>query len=214
MSVRLESVGLTVNGVDYIYDANIIFRQGSMNTLLGATLSGKTSLMRLMAGLDKPTKGRIYEWDVDVTNIPVQQRNVAMVYQSFINYPAMTVYENIASPLRLLNLDSSTMDSRIKQIADLVHLTPYLQRMPLELSGGQQQRCALARALVKQSGLVLLDEPLANLDYKLREELRSEMPQYFCKFKGDFHLCHHRTRRSVIIGRQYRNFISRQYNPI
>ncbi len=186
MSVRLESVGLTVNGVDYIYDANIIFRQGSMNTLLGATLSGKTSLMRLMAGLDKPTKGRIYEWDVDVTNIPVQQRNVAMVYQSFINYPAMTVYENIASPLRLLNLDSSTMDSRIKQIADLVHLTPYLQRMPLELSGGQQQRCALARALVKQSGLVLLDEPLANLDYKLREELRSEMHNIFANSKAIF----------------------------
>jgi glycerol transport system ATP-binding protein len=109
----------------------------------------------------------------------VQDRRVAMVYQQFINYPSMTVYENIASPMRLLGLDAKEIDRRVRETAELMKLTPFLTRKPLELSGGQQQRCALARALVKNAGLVLLDEPLANLDYKLREEMRIEIPKIF-----------------------------------
>ena len=115
----------------------------------------------------------------DITDIPVQHRNVAMVYQQFINYPSMSVYENIASPLRLQNLDKASIDRKVNEIAELMKLEPQLRRKPLELSGGQQQRCALARALVKGADLVLLDEPLANLDYKLREELRVEIPHFF-----------------------------------
>jgi glycerol transport system ATP-binding protein len=102
-----------------------------------------------------------------------------MVYQQFINYPGLTVYENIASPLRILGVDKAEIDRRVKETAEMMRLTPMLGRKPLELSGGQQQRCALARALVKGAGLVLLDEPLANLDYKLREELRIEIPRIF-----------------------------------
>jgi glycerol transport system ATP-binding protein len=102
-----------------------------------------------------------------------------MVYQQFINYPSMTVRENIASPLRLQGVARGEIDSRVKRAADLMRLGPFLDRKPLELSGGQQQRTALARALVKDAGLVLLDEPLANLDYKLREELRAEIPRIF-----------------------------------
>jgi glycerol transport system ATP-binding protein len=109
----------------------------------------------------------------------VQDRKVAMVYQQFINYPSMTVYENIASPMKLLGVDKAEIDRRVRDSAELMKLTPMLDRKPLELSGGQQQRCALARALVKNAGLVLLDEPLANLDYKLREELRVEIPKIF-----------------------------------
>jgi glycerol transport system ATP-binding protein len=113
--------------------------------------------------------------------MPVQGRNIAMVYQQFINYPAMTVYENIASPLRVAGKSSTDIDRQVMKAAELLHLTPYLKRLPLELSGGQQQRTALARAMVKNAGLVLLDEPLANLDYKLREELREELPKIFAE---------------------------------
>jgi glycerol transport system ATP-binding protein len=109
----------------------------------------------------------------------VQDRKVAMVYQQFVNYPAMSVFDNIASPLRLMGVSSAEIEAQVNETADMMKLTPMLQRKPLELSGGQQQRCALARALVKNAGLVLLDEPLANLDYKLREELRVEIPRIF-----------------------------------
>ncbi|MEO1748007.1 MAG: ABC transporter ATP-binding protein, partial [Pseudomonadota bacterium] len=143
------------------------------------TLSGKTSLMRLMAGLDKPTTGAVHWEGKDVTGVRVQDREVAMVYQQFINYPSMTVYENIASPMRIGGRSMGDIDAAVRKSAELMKLTPMLDRKPLELSGGQQQRCALARALVKNAGLVLLDEPLANLDYKLREELRIEIPKIF-----------------------------------
>jgi len=179
MALQLENVTLNVNGQMHIYETNLRLEKGTMNVLLGPTLAGKTSLMRLMAGLDKPTTGRILWDDKDVTGMRVQDRNIAMVYQQFINYPSMTVYDNIASPLRLLGKSTQEIDAAVKNSADMMKLTPMLDRKPLELSGGQQQRCALARALVKGSGLVLLDEPLANLDYKLREELRTEIPKMF-----------------------------------
>ena len=147
--------------------------------LLGPTLSGKTSIMRLLAGLDKPTTGRVLVDGKDVTGLDVRQRSVAMVYQQFINYPSLTVYENIASPLRVQGKPRAEIDKRVQEAAKLLKLEPYLSRTPLQLSGGQQQRTAIARALVKGADLVLLDEPLANLDYKLREELRTELPRIF-----------------------------------
>ncbi|WP_035249335.1 ABC transporter ATP-binding protein [Actibacterium atlanticum] len=179
MALELKNVSKIVNGVTHIYPTDLTLRKGTMNVLLGPTLSGKTSLMRLMAGLDAPTDGQILWHGDDVTGMRVQDRKVAMVYQQFINYPSMTVFENIASPLRLLGKSETEIKAKVQQAADLMQLGPMLQRKPLELSGGQQQRCALARALVKDAGLVLLDEPLANLDYKLREELRVEIPKIF-----------------------------------
>ena len=135
--------------------------------------------MRLMAGLEKPTTGTIWANGQDVTGVPVQKRSVAMVYQAFINYPSFTVYDNIASPLKVAGLARKEIEEKVHRFADLLKLTPMLKRLPNELSGGQQQRTALARALVKGADLVLLDEPLANLDYKLREELRDELPRLF-----------------------------------
>ena len=179
MTLELQGVSRSVGGRVHIHPTDLTLKNGTMNVLLGPTLSGKTSLMRLMAGLDKPTTGRILWEGKDVTGQKVQDRKVAMVYQQFINYPGLTVYENIASPLRLMGRSSADIDKAVRQTADMLRLTPMLQRKPLELSGGQQQRCALARALVKGAGLVLLDEPLANLDYKLREELRIEIPRIF-----------------------------------
>ena len=179
MSLSLEQVSKVSGRDTHIYTTDLTLEGGSLNVLLGPTLSGKTSLMRMMAGLDVPVTGRILWNGDDVTGKPVQKRNVAMVYQQFINYPSLSVYENIASPLKVRGLDKATIKKRVNEAADLLKLNDMLKRKPLELSGGQQQRCALARALVKDADLVLLDEPLANLDYKLREELRQELPRIF-----------------------------------
>nr|WP_246753836.1 ABC transporter ATP-binding protein [Jiella flava] len=173
------NVSRKVGGEDHIIDVSLALDRGSLNVLLGPTLAGKTSLMRLMAGLDAPTAGKVVMDGKDVTGVPVRKRNVAMVYQQFINYPTLTVYENIASPMRIAGRPKDEIDREVRKAADLLQMTPYLDRTPLNLSGGQQQRTALARALVKNAELVLLDEPLANLDYKLREELREELPKIF-----------------------------------
>src|SRR3954452_19889127 len=179
--LELRNVTKTVGAIEHIRDVSLTLQHGSLNVLLGPTLSGKTSLMRLMAGLDVPRSGTVWFDGKDVTGVPVQRRKIAMVYQQFINYPAMTVYENIASPLRVAGTAAAKIDSEVKRAAEILKLTPYLQRTPLSLSGGQQQRTALARAIVKNASLVLLDEPLANLDYKLREELRAELPRIFAE---------------------------------
>jgi glycerol transport system ATP-binding protein len=179
MSVALDSVSREVGGVSWIRDVSLTLERGSLNVLLGPTLSGKTSIMRLLAGLDRPTSGRVLVDGKDVTGVDVRKRSVAMVYQQFINYPTLTVFENIASPLRVQGRPRAEIENRVNDAARLLKLEPYLNRTPLQLSGGQQQRTAIARALVKGADLVLLDEPLANLDYKLREELRTELPRIF-----------------------------------
>lgn len=179
--LELSNVGKRVGHNDHIADVSLQFQRGSLNVLLGPTLAGKTTLMRLMAGLDKPTSGDITMDGESVLGVSVRNRNVAMVYQQFINYPGLTVYENIASPMRLAKVQRTELDKKVRQAASLLKLEPYLDRTPLQLSGGQQQRTAIARALVKSAELVLLDEPLANLDYKLREELRVELPRIFAE---------------------------------
>jgi glycerol transport system ATP-binding protein len=179
MSLELKNLVKRVGAETHIYETGLVLAETGFNILLGTTLSGKTTLMQLMAGIDKPTAGGIWFNGKDVTGTPVQKRNVAMVYQQFINYPNFTVYENIASPLRVARVPRGELGDRVERVAELMRLTPMLGRMPSELSGGQQQRVAIARALAKDADLVLLDEPLANLDYKLREELRDELPKLF-----------------------------------
>src|SRR5712671_2722546 len=179
MTVTLDHVTRTIDGIAHIRDVSLTLERGTLSVLLGPTLSGKTSIMRLLASLDKPSTGRVLVDGNDVTGFDVRKRSVAMVYQQFINYPSLTVYENIASPLRVQGKPRAEIESRVREAARLLKLEPYLDRMPLQLSGGQQQRTAIARALVKGADLVLLDEPLANLDYKLREELRTELPRIF-----------------------------------
>lgn len=179
MSLTLKNVSLERQNEMHIQPTELELVAEEFNILLGTTLAGKTTMMRIMAGLEKPTTGEVWFDGQNVTGLSVQKRDVAMVYQQFINYPNFTVYDNIASPMRLMKLDKKAIDKAIHEVAELLKLTPMLQRLPNELSGGQQQRTALARALVKQARLILLDEPLANLDYKLREELREELPKLF-----------------------------------
>ena len=179
MQLTLERVGKTVGPSVHLYPQTLSPVPGAVTVLLGATQAGKTSLMRLMAGLDVPSTGRVLVDGVDVSGMPVRERNVAMVYQQFINYPSMTVFDNIASPLKLRGERGAALQSKVQALAQKLHIEVFLERLPAELSGGQQQRVALARALVKNAPLMLLDEPLVNLDYKLREELRDELSQLF-----------------------------------
>lgn len=178
MNLRLQNISKIVGAQTHLFEMSLTLQAG-LNVLLGPTQAGKTSLMRLMAGLDKPTSGQILIDQHDVTGLPVQKRSVAFVYQQFVNYPSFTVFDNIASPLRLRGASQADIKAQVQSVAEMMHIEHLLSRLPAALSGGQQQRTAIARALVKQADLLLLDEPLVNLDYKLREELRAEMLEIF-----------------------------------
>ena len=179
MKLELRDIAKRVGADIHIHETNLVLEPGVFNVLLGATNAGKTTLMKLMAGLDKPTSGKVILDSVDVTKAVPQERNISFVHQFFINYPHLSVRDNITSPLRIAKVAPAEIERRLEQTADLLRLGPMLDRNPQELSGGQMQRCALARALIKDSNVVFLDEPLANLDYKLREELRAELPGIF-----------------------------------
>jgi glycerol transport system ATP-binding protein len=177
MQLTLERISKNVGAARWLHEMSLSPQPGAVTVLLGATQAGKTSLMRIMAGLDHASHGRVTVDGADVTRTGVRQRNVAMVYQQFINYPSMTVAQNIASPLKLRG--EKNIEQRVRELAQRLHIEMFLDRLPAALSGGQQQRVALARALAKSAPLMLLDEPLVNLDYKLREELRDELTQLF-----------------------------------
>ena len=180
MSITFKSVEKMAGPERYLYPLDFVLATGSLTVLLGPIRAGKTTMMRLMAGLDQPSAGRIFENENDVTGMDVRKRNVAMVYQQFINYPNSTVFENIASPIRVAGkMSGGEREARVRDLAARLGLTPLLERLPAQISGGQQQRTALARALAKDASLLLMDEPLVNLDYKLREELRAEMKSLF-----------------------------------
>jgi glycerol transport system ATP-binding protein len=181
MGLVLQDLDKIVGREIYLKDINLEFVPGSRNVILGRTLAGKTSLLRALAGLDRPTRGRILIDGRDVTGVSVRKRSIAMVYQQFINYPSLNVFNNIASPLKLAGHKKAEIERRVNEVAAMLHIENLLDRLPAELSGGQQQRTAIARALVKETQLLLLDEPLVNLDYKLREELRVELQQIFKK---------------------------------
>ena len=177
MTLSLEHIGKTVGGELHLADVNLTLEPGTLNVLLGHTGAGKTSLLRIIAGLDRPTQGSLRKGGADITRSPARSRSVALVYQQFINYPSLTVRDNIASPLRLRR--ARDIEARVHELARLLRIEELLDRLPGALSGGQQQRVAIARALAKGAEIVLLDEPLVNLDYKLREDLRDELRALF-----------------------------------
>ena len=179
MTLQVENITKIVNGQVHIKPTTLMLETGHFNVLLGKTGSGKTSLIKMMAGLDPIADGRVILNGQDVTKLSTQKRNISLVHQFFVNYPHMTVYDNIASPLKVAGMAKTEIQGRVEEAADILQLRPMLKRRPHELSGGQQQRTALARAIAKESQAVFLDEPLANLDYKLREELREQLPELF-----------------------------------
>ena len=163
----------------HLNDVSFNFKKGNLYTILGRTLSGKTTFLKTIAGLLNPDSGNLSFEDNDFIKIPVWERNVAMVYQQFINYPHLNVYENIIFPLKQRKISEDQIKKDVEEALKTVGLVGFEKRKIQELSGGQQQRVALARSLAKKAKILLLDEPLVNLDYKLREQLREEFKRIF-----------------------------------
>lgn len=176
VTVRLENVSkIFRGGVEAVRDLNLEVKDGEFMVLLGPSGCGKTTTLLMIAGVYKPTSGYIYFDDKIVNDLEPKDRNIGMVFQSYALYPHMTVYENIAFPLRLKKLPKEEIDKRVREVAAMLRIENLLNRRPSQLSGGQQQRVALARAIVKRPGLFLMDEPLSNLDAKIRVEVRAEL---------------------------------------
>ena len=163
----------------HLNDVSFNFKKGNLYTILGRTLSGKTTLLKTIAGLLNPDSGLLKFEEKNFGKIPVWERNVAMVYQQFINYPHLNVYENISFPLKQRKISNDEIKENVNESLKTVGLIGFENRKIQELSGGQQQRVALARSLAKKAKILLLDEPLVNLDYKLREQLREEFKKIF-----------------------------------
>jgi glycerol transport system ATP-binding protein len=179
MALILEHVDIRMDDIAHLDDVSLTFKRGGLYTILGRTLAGKTTLLRAIAGLQQPQKGAVTLHGKDYLHLPVWKRRVAMVYQQFINYPHLTVLANVTFPLRRAGVSPEEAKRRAMEVLDMVGLAGFETRRPSALSGGQQQRVALARALVKRAEILLLDEPLVNLDYKLREQLREEFQNIF-----------------------------------
>ena len=175
MEIKLEGLSKHYGAVAAVDDLNLHVREGEFVALLGPSGCGKTTTLLMLAGILRPTAGTIRFGDRIVNSVPPQQRNIGMVFQSYALYPHMTAYQNITYPLRLRRAPEHEMRRRVEQIAERLEIGALLDRKPGELSGGQQQRVALARALIKQPDLLLFDEPLSNLDARLRLTARSEI---------------------------------------
>ncbi|WEJ59255.1 ABC transporter ATP-binding protein [Devosia sp. FJ2-5-3] len=175
------SVAVSVRDVDMVFDgthavkgASFDLTEGRFLTILGPSGSGKTTLLRMIAGFQRPSAGEIYINGTPVSAAPPHKRSIGMVFQKLALFPHMSAAENVAFPLKMRRFDATTIPARVKRYLDLVQLGPYADRRIHQLSGGQQQRVAIARALVFEPDLLLLDEPLAALDRKLREEMQLE----------------------------------------
>ena len=180
-SVTIKNVTKSFGTSLILSDFNEIFQDGEFVTLLGPSGCGKTTMLRMIAGFEKPSDGEIYIGDMLVsggnTFVPPEKRGVGMVFQSYAVWPHMDVYHNVAYPLTIMKADKKMVEDKVARVLDIVHLSQYATRYPNQLSGGQQQRVALARALVAEPQLLLLDEPLSNLDAKLRESMRFEIKE-------------------------------------
>src|SRR5690606_26785405 len=173
--IRLERLTKSFGNVTAVKGVDLEINDGELLALLGPSGCGKTTILLMLAGIYRPTSGDIYFDDERVNDVPPKGRGVGLVFQSYALYPHMTVYDNIAFPLRLRKTPKEEIDRRVREVARIAQIEEYLQRKPSQLSGGQQQRVALCRALVKEPELLLLDEPLSNLDARLRIETRTEI---------------------------------------
>ena len=180
-AVTIKNVSKSFGDNTVLHDFSQVFADGEFVTLLGPSGCGKTTMLRMIAGFEKPTTGEIYVGETlvsgDKTFLPPEKRNMGMVFQSYAVWPHMNVYDNVAYPLTIKRINKTDMKNKVEKVLSIVHLGQYAQRYPNQLSGGQQQRVALARALVAEPNLLLLDEPLSNLDAKLRESMRFEIKE-------------------------------------
>ncbi len=175
MKITLEHLTKKFGSAVAVNDLSVTIESGKLIALLGPSGCGKSTILNMLSGILPATEGRILFDDRDVTNLPPEKRNVGLVFQNYALYPHMTVLENICFPLEIKRVPKKQRIERARELAELVRISELLQRKPSELSGGQQQRVAIARALAKEPQLLLLDEPLSNLDAKLRVEMREEI---------------------------------------
>ena len=175
MRITIDKLNKRFGAVQVLRDFSLETEDGEFLVLLGPSGCGKTTCLRTVAGLEQPDSGRVLLGDTDITAAEPRDRDMAMVFQSYALYPHLDVYENIAFPLRVRNLTQEQVESRVRRAAERLGLGQLLRRRPRELSGGQRQRVALARAIVRQPHAFLFDEPLSNLDAKLRVEMRAEL---------------------------------------
>ncbi|MDD6466668.1 MAG: ABC transporter ATP-binding protein [Erysipelotrichaceae bacterium] len=175
MKVRVEKLTKRFNDVTAVNELTAEFESGKLIALLGPSGCGKTTMLNMLSGILPVTDGKIFFDEEDVTDLPPDKREVGLVFQNYALYPHMSVLENICFPLKIKKVPKAERIKIAKEYAKMVHIDEYLDRKPKELSGGQQQRVAIARALVKKPRLLLLDEPLSNLDAKLRVEMREEI---------------------------------------
>ena len=173
--IRFEKVGKSFGDTKVIENLDLTIEDGKFTVLVGSSGCGKTTLLRMIAGIGPASYGRIYMDGKDITNVPPEKRDIAMVFQNYAIYPTMSVRENIEFGLKNRKVPKAERDRRIAEYSEIVGMTPYLNRKPSELSGGQRQRIALARAMVKKPSVFLMDEPLSNLDAKLRAAMRVEL---------------------------------------
>ena len=180
-TVTIQKVTKAFGDNVVLREFDAVFGEGEFITLLGPSGCGKTTMLRMIAGFERPTEGEIDFDDMLVsggrTFVPPEKRGVGMVFQSYAVWPHMDVFENVAYPLTIRHTPKSEIKARVEKVLAIVHLSRYAERLPSQLSGGQQQRVALARALVAEPKLLLLDEPLSNLDAKLRESMRFEIKE-------------------------------------
>jgi multiple sugar transport system ATP-binding protein len=173
--VRVERLSKAFGEVGALHDVSCTFEDRRLTVLVGPSGCGKTTLLRTVAGLQDPTSGVVYIGDEDVSGAPPWERNVAMVFQSYALYPHMTVFKNIAFPLEAVRVPKAEIKRRVEETAKILQIEELLKRKPRELSGGQMQRVALGRAIVRKPHVFLMDEPLSNLDAKLRVLMRAEL---------------------------------------
>ncbi len=175
MNVTFEKISKNFGDVEVLRNISFEIKEGEFFFLLGPSGCGKTTLLRIIAGFETPSSGKLYFNGKDVINIPPEKRNVGMVFQNYAVWPHMTVFENISYGLKLRKMPRDEIEKKVDEVLKLVQLNGYEDRFPSQLSGGQQQRVAVARSLVVNPGLLLFDEPLSNLDAKLRIEMRNEL---------------------------------------
>jgi len=175
VEITLKEITKKFENFTALENINLKIKDKEFMALLGPSGSGKSTLLYTIAGIYKPTSGRIYFDDRDVTDIPPKDRNVGLVFQNWALYPHMRVFDNIAFPLELRKVPKEEIEKKVKEVSKMLHIEKLLHRYPWQLSGGQQQRVAIARALVKEPDVLLLDEPLSNLDTLLRLEVRAEL---------------------------------------
>ena len=174
-SLKIENISKTYGQLDILKNIDLNIEDGEFLVLVGPSGCGKSTTLRIIAGLEKPSEGEVYIGGEIVNDRDPSKRDIAMVFQNYALYPHMTVYENMAFGLTLRKLDASDIENRVQDAAGILMLTDYLGRRPKELSGGQRQRVALGRAIVRKPKVFLFDEPLSNLDAKLRSEMRLEI---------------------------------------